>query len=35
MRTLGNNMAWMLKTMNDSNYVITREKERIATNFIR
>ena len=26
MRTLGNNMAWMLKTMNDSNYVITREK---------
>ncbi len=35
MRTLGNNMAWMLKTMNDSNHVITREKERIATNFIR
>lgn len=35
MRTLCNNMAWMLKIMNNSYYVITREKESIATNFIR
>ena len=35
MRTLGNNMSWMLKTMNDSNHIVMREKERVSTNFIR
>ena len=35
MRTLGNNMAWMLKTMKNSNEELPQREERVATNFIR
>lgn len=34
MRTLGNNMAWMLKTISESKYPLPEKEERIATNFI-
>jgi multimeric flavodoxin WrbA len=35
MRTLGNNMAWMLKTIADSKYELPERESKIATNFIR
>ncbi len=35
MRTLGNNMAWMLKTISESKQPRPEREERIATNFIR
>ncbi|MPW26846.1 flavodoxin family protein [Alkalibaculum sp. M08DMB] len=35
MRTLGNNMAWMLKTNENSPYTHPVEESRVATNFIR
>ncbi|HPT86809.1 MAG TPA: flavodoxin family protein [Bacillota bacterium] len=35
MRTLGNNMSWMLKTIADSKLPLPEREERIATNFIR
>jgi multimeric flavodoxin WrbA len=35
MRTLGNNMAWMLKTISDSKYSLPKREEWIPTHFIR
>lgn len=35
MRTLGNNMAWMLKTMKNSKEELPQREAKIATNFIR
>ena len=35
MRTLGNNMAWMLKTMKNSKEELPQREERVTTNFIR
>lgn len=35
MRTLGNNMAWMMKTIKNSKEKLIQEKEKVATNFIR
>ncbi len=35
MRTLGNNMAWLLKTTNNSNEEKAPSEDKIATNFIR
>lgn len=35
MRTLGTNMAWMLKTNEKSPYSYPEEETRVATNFIR
>lgn len=35
MRTLGNNMAWMLKTISDSKYPLPKREEWIPTHFIR
>lgn len=35
MRTLGNNMAWMMKTMKNSNEELIKEEKKVATNFIR
>ncbi len=35
MRTLGNNMAWMIKTMKNSKEELPQREERVATNFIR
>lgn len=34
MRTLGNNMAWMIKTISESKYPLPEIEERVATNFI-
>ncbi|GAA0678722.1 MAG: flavodoxin family protein [Clostridium cadaveris] len=35
MRTLGNNMAWMIKTMKDAKYTLPEREKRVSTNFIR
>lgn len=35
MRTLGNNMAWMLKTISDSKYSLPKREEWTPTHFIR
>lgn len=35
MRTLGNNMAWMIKTMKNSKEEFPQRENRIATSFIR
>ena len=35
MRTLGNNMAWLIKTMKNSKEELPQREERVATNFIR
>ncbi|PWL53946.1 MAG: flavodoxin family protein [Clostridium cadaveris] len=35
MRTLGNNMAWMIKTMKDAKYTLPERENRVSTNFIR
>lgn len=35
MRTLGNNMAWMIKTMKNSKEELPQREERVETNFIR
>lgn len=35
MRTLGNNMAWMIKTIKDSDYPLPERENRVSTNFIR
>lgn len=35
MRTLGNNMAWMLKTISDSNHSLPKREEWTPTHFIR
>lgn len=35
MRTLGKNMAWLLKTLAEGKIPLPREEARIATNFIR
>lgn len=35
MRTLGNNMAWMIKSIDKANVEIPAKEEWIATNFIR
>ena len=35
MRTLGNNMAWMMKTMKNSKFELPKREERVDTNFIR
>ncbi|MEG1411566.1 MAG: flavodoxin family protein [Terrisporobacter sp.] len=35
MRTLGNNMSWLIKSMKDSKYELPKREEGIATNFIR
>jgi len=35
MRTLGRNMAWLLKTLKEGNYPKPEPEERQATNFIR
>lgn len=35
MRTLGKNMAWMLKTIKKSPFPYPEEESRVATNFIR
>lgn len=35
MRVLGNNMSWMLKSMENSKEEIPKQENRIATNFIR
>lgn len=35
MRTLGNNMAWMIKTMKDAKYPLPEREKRVSTNFIR
>ena len=35
MRTLGNNMAWMIKTMKNSKEELPQREKRVATNFIR
>lgn len=35
MRTLGNNMAWMLKNLKDGGYPVPEREKTIATNFIR
>ena len=35
MRTLGNNMAWMLKTIKNSTEELPKREEKIRTNFIR
>lgn len=35
MRTLGNNMAWLIRTMKNSKEELPQREERVATNFIR
>ncbi|SHJ99242.1 flavodoxin family protein [Propionispora hippei] len=35
MRVLGNNMAWMLKTISESKHPLPEREERILTHFIR
>lgn len=35
MRVLGNNMAWMLKTVSDSKHPLPEREERMLTHFIR
>lgn len=35
MRTLGNNMAWLLKSIKNGNTPVPEGEERISTNFIR
>lgn len=35
MRTLANNMTWMIKTIKDSKYELPERENKIATNFIR
>lgn len=35
MRTLGNNMAWMIKMMKDTEHSIPEREKRVSTNFIR
>ena len=35
MRTLGNNMAWMLKNIKNSEEKLPQKKKKISTNFIR
>lgn len=34
-RTLANNMTWMIKTIKDSKYELPERGNKIATNFIR
>ena len=35
MRSLGNNMAWLIRTMKNSKEELPQREERVATNFIR